>query len=348
METLKVTGATIPYQLRPHKAIERNLFIDVLKKLDASTQLNIKKYKYVGFGAAFLEDFKLLHLELGIENMECIEMDDFAFSRQEFNNPYYFLKIHNTTSTDFINDIFNSDMSQIIWLDYAMPKDFSQQLQDIELLGSKINCLDVVKFTFNSKISSFINSHHVKDYKNKKCKESDFKTIKEYFQKHPTYELYIPNNLQNKDIADFSSVVRAMAIRALERGLSKNTAKNLKFNHICAFSYADGQEMTTITGIIDSKEEFQKILLETKLQDWQFYNQGPKASELIKSVNITVPAMTVIERMEIDRKIPSSDIEDLVKSLSFKYGTNPDENKLLLEGYHTFYKYLPYYSKVTY
>jgi hypothetical protein len=347
MDKVKITGATIPYQLRPHKAIERNLFIDLLKKLDSSNSIILKDYRYVGFGAAFLEDFKLLHLEIDICDMDCIEMDEFAYSRQLFNNPYYFVNIHNLSSTKYIDDEFKFDKNQVIWLDYAMPRYLRQQLKDIELVAAKVTNLDVLKFTFNAKLGSFISSHYIKNDKGHLCKEMDYKTILKFLKDDPTYQLYLPDNIEVKDLLDFSSVIRAMAIRAINRGILAGKG-NLKFQHIASFLYADGQEMTTITGIISSDEEFNQILEDSKLSSWKFYLGNPRDSEFISPIEISVPAMTISERVEIDRKIPTADIMQLANDMSFFYGTNEEEHRQLMEGYITFYKYLPYYSKVIY
>jgi len=339
----KITGATIPYQLRPHKAIERNLFISLLKILDTSSNINLKKYRYVGFGAAFLEDFKLLHLECGISNMDCIEIDFFAYSRQCFNNPYHFIKIYNISSTDYITGVeFKYDMSQIIWLDFAAPKDLRQQLLDIELLVEKVNDLDILKFTFNCQISSFVKSNKIR------CNDLDYDKIIAFLKGDPTYQVYLPDKITTKDVMDnFSGLIRAMAIRAINRGLSKGN-KYLNYNHISSFSYADGQHMTTLTGIITKEEGFNKILSESKLEEWEFYSKPSKNSEIILAHEISVPAMTVSERMEIDKKIHYLDVQALSKSLDFLYGTDADEHLQLIEGYHRYYKYLPYYSKVIY
>jgi hypothetical protein len=347
MDKPKITGATIPYQLRPHKAIERNLFINLLKKIDSYKNIDLRNYRYVGFGAAFLEDFKLLHLDIGIQDMDCIEMDESAYSRQLFNNPYYFVNIHNLSSTKYIDEEFKFDKNQIVWLDYAMPKQLRQQLKDIELISAKMTKLDILKVTFNAKVASFISSHFIKNEKGSNCRETDYKIILKFLKDDPSYQLYLPDNIQVKDLLDFSAVVRAMAVRAVERGLSGGS-KGLKYQHISSFLYADGQEMTTMTGIIATDEEFEQILLESKLGDWEFYKKNSFSSEFIAPVEISVPAMTVSERIEIDRKIPSKDIKELAKSLIFSYGTNEDEHVQLIEGYHKFYKYLPYYSKVIY
>jgi len=336
------SASTIPYQLRPHKAIERNLFISILKKLDRSSKIDLHEYRYVGFGAPFLEDFKLLHLEFGIVDMDCIEYNYFAFSRQKFNNPYYFVNLHNTSSTEYITEIgFNQKKNQIIWWDFAEPAEFRQQLLDIELTAERVWNLDILKFTFNAQTSSFISSHNLK------FESVELNKIIRFLKDDPTYQLYLPDKVTSKDIIDdFSALLRAMAMRAVKRGLSKRTIK-VDFNHISSFRYADRQVMTTMTGMICETDEFKKILKESGLEKWEFY-QTESLKELIIANEISVPAMTVIERIEIDKKIPSSDFIKLAKELKFFYGENDEENLNLLKGYCKYYKYLPYYSKVTY
>lgn len=335
-----MSASTIAYQLRPLKAIERNLFISILKKLDRFSAIDLSKYAYVGFGAPFFEDFKLMHLEFGIVDMDCIEYDDFAYSRQIFNNPYYFVKLYNTSFTNYItSDNFRQDRNQIIWLDFASPKEFRQQLIDIELTSQKCERLDILKFTFNAHLKSFV--HHIN------CKPFDYKNILKVLKNDPTYQLYLPESITTKDISDdFSSVIRAMGIRAIKRGLSKAN-KGITFNHISSFDYADGQAMTTSTGIISNATEFDEILKQSGLRPWEFYQPMP-TSELIGGNEIAVPVMTVPERMKIDKLIPLTDTINLAEVIEFSFGDSKEEHSKLVEGYCRYYKYLPYYSKVTF
>jgi hypothetical protein len=338
------SASTIPYQLRPHKAIDRNIFISILKQLDRATDIDINSYRYVGFGAPFLEDFKLMHLEFGTNDMDCIEYDKHAYTRQMFNNPYYFLKLFNCSSTEYINgEDLKQDINQIIWLDFASPGQFRQQLLDIELLSEKIGKLDIVKFTFNANIPSFISSHHIK-----KCNPADSIKILKFLREDPTYQNYLPETATVKHITDnFPAVVRAMAVRAINRGLSRSDEEDVTFNHLSSFNYADGQLMTTITGIIEASAKFKNILQQTKLSEWEFFSSIMN-DEFIVGNEINVPAMTISERLEIDRKIPVKNINDLANMLTFSYGKDADEHMQLLEGYCRYYKYLPYYSRVTY
>lgn len=329
----KPSGATIPYHLRPHKAIERNLFLKVVKLLDRVPLIDIKDYRYVGFGAAFLEDFKMLHTEFGIHHMDSIEKDSCAFSRQEFNNPYSFVKLYPVSSTEYITgSSFKYDKKQIIWLDYSN-RDYPQQLQDLEYLAEKLEEFDILKVTFNCNQD---NNHQ--------------KTLQK-LTTDETLKFYAPTWLKLSDIAnDFSLVIRAMALKALQRGFSK-AKKNLEYCNLSAFTYADGQRMTTMVGIVTHKKTQNELLKVSGLKKWNFLNLGDQSSLVIESHDIVVPVMTVSERIVVDKKLKKVGCKKLAAILKFKYGSDNDDpgyHEKLIKGYFEYYTYLPYYSRVTY
>ena len=66
-------GSSLPYRLRPNKAVDRELFLSLLMRL--APKLALEKYHYVGLGGPFLEDFRLVHGRLGIAKMTCIETE---------------------------------------------------------------------------------------------------------------------------------------------------------------------------------------------------------------------------------------------------------------------------------
>ena len=59
-----MSGSSLPYRLRPNKAVDRELFLSLLMRL--TPKLGLEKYHYVGLGGPFLEDFRLLHSRIGI------------------------------------------------------------------------------------------------------------------------------------------------------------------------------------------------------------------------------------------------------------------------------------------
>jgi hypothetical protein len=276
--------------------------------------------------------------------MDCIEADKFVQTRQIFNKPYNFIDLFPYTSTEYISSSdFKQDMNQIIWWDYAMSKEIANQLKDAELTGSKVSNLDILKFTFNCE------PHNFRPIKKSTGwdKAINYKKAFGILRDDNTFKLYLPETINAKVLEeDLSAVIRAMCIRAIRRGI-KEVNPDLDFHHLASFTYADGQRMTTLTGIVCKQDELQKILIESGLTTWAFY-KADTPNEIIPATDIAVPVMTVAERVEIDKQVYSADPIKLAKEVSFCYGESEAEHLQLMQGYCRFYRYLPYFSKVTY
>ena len=57
----------IDYRVRPAKAVERKMFVEILRKLSEFGRL--EGYRYVGLGSLYFSDFKLFHRVLGFDSM---------------------------------------------------------------------------------------------------------------------------------------------------------------------------------------------------------------------------------------------------------------------------------------
>jgi len=152
------SGSTIPYHLRQNKAVERVLFEEQLKLvstwLESLEATPIEKYRYIGFGGPFLEDFKSIHRNLKIEDMTSIEYDENTLKRQEFNKPISCINLLDEpmNSSEFISeDQFLKE--SILWLDYVNV-DYISQLNDIKNAVEKMSEFDILKVTFNSNVAN--------------------------------------------------------------------------------------------------------------------------------------------------------------------------------------------------
>jgi len=76
---------SINYTLRSSKSIERKVIFEVIKEIVPPQEL--KNYRYIGFSSPFYADFRLVHRELGIDSLVCIEGGGDK-ERMEFNKPY--------------------------------------------------------------------------------------------------------------------------------------------------------------------------------------------------------------------------------------------------------------------
>jgi hypothetical protein len=83
------SGGQLPYQLRPNKAVERLMFIELLGRLDPDLSIG-QNYRYVGFGGPQMEDFRLLHERFPVMKMLSLEKEkDVLISFKESKNAQY-------------------------------------------------------------------------------------------------------------------------------------------------------------------------------------------------------------------------------------------------------------------
>ena len=95
-------GSSLPYRLRPNKAVDRELFLSLLMRL--APRLALEKYHYVGLGGPFLEDFRLIHGRLGIAKMTCIETEEEVHKRQLFNRPIASIECVHKKLEDYLDE----------------------------------------------------------------------------------------------------------------------------------------------------------------------------------------------------------------------------------------------------
>ena len=84
----KMSAGSIPYHLRPNKAVDRLLFLELCSKLAPDLNIEGGGYQYVGFGGPQMEDFRLLHEKFPQMPMLCIEKHENVVPRQKFNCPH--------------------------------------------------------------------------------------------------------------------------------------------------------------------------------------------------------------------------------------------------------------------
>src|SRR5258708_1078485 len=76
-----------PYHLRPHKAVDRLLFVEILQRLPALTGVAIGRYTYYGLGGPFLDDCRALHQAFPDTRLVSFEKNAQTFKRQQFHKP---------------------------------------------------------------------------------------------------------------------------------------------------------------------------------------------------------------------------------------------------------------------
>ena len=145
-------GSSLPYRLRPNKAVDRELFLSLLMRL--APKLALEKYHYVGLGGPFLEDFRLIHGRLGIEKMTCIETEEQVHKRQLFNRPIASIECVHQSLEDYLDET-NLDSPAIIWFDYTEPRGITSQIERFARTIGTVPIGSILRVTLNANPSSF-------------------------------------------------------------------------------------------------------------------------------------------------------------------------------------------------
>jgi hypothetical protein len=331
-----MSGGAIAYHLRENKAIERNLFIDLLAIVGRVK--NISEYTYSGFGGPFLEDFKAIHSALRISKMNSIEMDENVWQRQAFNRPSTFIALHNCKSGDFLRSHEFID-GNIVWLDHTSPKGLYEKLSDFQLLVSKLGKYDVAKITLNANAGTLGNS----DQENGSAHR-----LKKLLDRLGDYGR---SDLEEDDVLPRRYPTTLM--RAVQNAVGRLSTRKSGdyFQLLSAFVYQDGMhKMLTVTGVIlDAKSDQDKVWFfeKSRIDHWLFKNLDWSPPQMI-----SVPALSMKERMTLDAALPvSKDLnagDHLVSTLGYcpsEVGNELDARQLL-KNYAMLYRAYPLFSRV--
>ena len=144
-------GSSLPYRLRPNKAVDRELFLSLLMRL--TPRLSLENYQYVGLGGPFLEDFRLVHARLGLRQMACLESEQEVHKRQLFNRPIASIECVHATLEDYL-DGHDFETPAIIWFDYTEPKGITTQIERFARTIGTVPLGSVLRVTLNANQNS--------------------------------------------------------------------------------------------------------------------------------------------------------------------------------------------------
>ena len=333
-----MSGAYVPYHLRTNKAVERQLFLEVLKKINDFYQLN--KYEYVGFGGNFLEDYKLLGTLFDFREMISIERDQSVYKRQLFNLPSKKITCTRQESYDFIDDLDRSITTSklVIWLDYANA-DLKQQLREVADLAPKLINGDVLKITFNAEPNSI--KFRAPKVPQGALRPNRNKLRLEKFQKLTSR--YFPNSFAEyehmSDVKKYPQLLKE-TLHLLVDSIF-NVSSSLMFQPLTSYFYKDGAQMFTLTGIVLDKATLKPFMNKTKLYDWNLSNL--KWSD--KPIEINVPWLSIKEKAVLDSYLPEAD-EDILRRVHDDTNVSLcDEEQDSFELFKEYAKYSRYVSQ---
>jgi len=334
-----MSGADIPYQLRPNKHVERQLFWELLEHIDRFN--SIRDAAYISMGGRFLEDFKQVHAKFGAKKLLSIESDFVVHERQVFNKPIGALICRKMTSGQLVTDFENiTDELQatnyIVWLDYASSKDRLAQLGEFESLVKKLAPSDIVKITMNASLRT------LGELKAGETQES--------FQKRAFIRLkaklgnYFPASAgfdHTKITGDGVPEIIMLAIKnAALDGISSSS--NVSVKPLAAFLYNDGfHDMLTVTCILLDKSKQDDFIGATRLDNWEF-----AASDWSRPIKIFIPDLSLKERVTIDGKLFGKSVDEIHSELTFSFDENRETSFDIFKNYVTHYRRYPGFFRV--
>lgn len=312
-------GSSLPYRLRPNKAVDRELFLSLLMRL--APKLALEKYQYVGLGGPFLEDFRLIHARVGIAKMTCIETEEQVHKRQLFNRPIASIECVHKSLEDYLDET-NLDSPAIIWFDYTEPKGITSQIERFARTIGTVPIGSVLRITLNANPSSL-------GRPDGNLSEAELMEWRlQAFQRR--LGALFPNGL----IADGmkqenfgKSLLHALKLAVEKEVLS---FRDRRIVWALATHYADGQAMVTAALVVCQNDD---RTIEEVVQAWEFHatTDAPHRVDL--------PALSTLERLTMESN------DDAQAKMGFELPTsNMGENPF--DVFKKFYRIYPHFSRV--
>lgn len=326
-------GSSVPYRLRPNKAVDRELFLSLLLRL--APVLSLERYHYVGLGGPFLEDFRLVHARLGIGRMTCVESEETVHKRQAFNRPIASIECVHSTLEDYL-DSHEFDTPAIVWFDYTDPQTVTTQIQRFSRTIGTVPIGSVLRVTLNANPESL-----GKPERSEISVEVAGEASGDRAQKPTIHEWRLarlrerlgplfPSGMSADAMTHRSygpSLLRVLQL-AVERELLNYRDRRIVW--ALATHYKDGQAMITATLVVCDAND---TATEQLVKGWEFYSTTDAPHRL------DLPALSTLERLTLESK------DDAREELGFELPPS-DMGEDPFEVFKKFYRIYPHFSRV--
>jgi hypothetical protein len=323
-------GGSLPYQLRPNKAVDRLLFVDLLSQLDSILNVG-SSYKYYTFGGPQMEDCRLMHDRFPTMQMLSIEQEENVLKRQRFNGPHTNVKCKLQSSNDFVNR-FASRNRAIVWLDYTKPRERATQIAEFQTLLRRVASQSIIRITLNASAATLggdpgpgLQQHRLDRFL------EDFGRC-------------FPNGLEVEGVTNEGFPKTLLALIDFAASEALRDRHDWRFQPLMTTVYADGHTMVTATGIAAPRREIEN-LLRCSIVSWPFATLHWK-----EPMTIEVPELTIKERIHINQLLPKHqhDPAAIQRQLGFSIDTSVEEGLRKLRNYLLFQKHYPHFAKVAF
>jgi hypothetical protein len=314
------------YHLRTNKAVERLLFLELLRKLDGKLPETIASYKYVSLGGPYLEDFLLVHAAFGNRRMVSLETKQHVRTRQVINLPYSRIALTLDSTREFVDKYKTGNTPLIAWFDYEWQSWKDQLSESCDLL-QKLPLFSIFKLTLTGK-TDWLGGGGSDPLRGR----AD--ALSAMFADYGPFE---PSQLNQASIC---TTLYGICRRAIAEAVPDTHQRAVRT--LAAYEYNDGTPVLTITMTVGPLEDIRRLAVDADLSDWPYAVLNWRAPK-----NIAVPHLGLRERLAIDKFMPDADARTIVRRLKLRLTDNYADSVRAIKNYKEFYQYVPQFLRVS-
>lgn len=329
-----MSGADIPYQLRPNKFIDRQMFMETLGRLIVPR--GPEKYVYVSMGGRHLVDHYAVYNRLGINAQFSFDLDRNEVARQRFNRPTGATICEELnsaalpTAIDGILQKFPTKQNLIVWLDYTSTDRLSQLQEAVQTLV-RLKHGDVFRLTLNADVRTLGRGEEWK--KADAPNPAAYRAIKLREQ----IADFLPTGIVSIQ-EDEAALVLARCIElAAQKAEALKVGLHIKPSLIT--SYRDGQRMLTVTCAI-SEDGAAERFPNHSFARWKFACKGWGDLQ-----DISVPVLSPKEQYRLDGLLHRGP-KKILAGLKFLPAEDEPASLAAIRSYRSFQRYYPSFRHV--
>lgn len=329
----------VNYALRPHKFVDRRIFVEALSRYAAYKP--IQDFVYVGLGSFAMEDHKLMNASFGMVKLISLEIDADVLNRQKFNLPLSCIVPTAYSTEDFVSQKaailkaagVSGDHNSVVWFDMTDATTLRACLDTFEGLLRVSEPDDVVRITVD--VDEKTLARVSKEASFEETTELRFEMLREMLGDQ------LKPGAKAKDLADKLGIAR-LVVYAFNMAAESafRASGQFVFEPLSITTYADGHRMLSITGAVMRQDKVKKCREQMGL------DSVPGAvRNWDELVDVEIPQLTIWEKLTLDREIHTKSSVDLAVMLDFKLHESIPTTALI-DGFRSFQRFYPTFRHV--
>jgi hypothetical protein len=329
-----MSGDDIPYQLRPNKFIDRQMFLELLSRLIGGR--GPENYIYISMGGRHLVDHHAIYGKLGIQALFSFDINANEVARQKFNRPTGDMICVEMQSANLPSEIdaivqrFPRKQSVIVWLDYTSTHRRAQFQEAVETLV-RLKHGDIFRITLNADIRSLSRGDEWKD--------KGFANPGEYRAARLRDQIseYLATDVTSISDTNFPNVLARCLGLATDAAHAQQP--NLTFTPILMTSYKDGTRMLTVTCAVSEADKANGFPND-HFRHWKFACRGWNDLQMIYA-----PILSLKEQYRLDVNLHRG-AKRMLSALKFLPAVDEATSLQAIESYRLFHRYYPTFRHV--